>query len=147
MDDRIAKLKTPEECEQLAKNAEARGRADLAKAARRRAVELRALAHGAHSDAERDALQAVYAVEEVATQRNGRKTKASRTWQSFERHGIIGTVERVVSRKMPTDGYSALVEMGLHDFTFEAVVLRYPTLFSTEAITHARERMDDRNQA
>jgi hypothetical protein len=65
VDERIAKLKTPEECEQFAINVEARGLKDLAMSARRRAVELRAAAHNATSVAEREALEAVYAYERV----------------------------------------------------------------------------------
>ena len=74
MDPRIARLKTPQECERFAKNADALNETELAKAAKKRAVELRALEHGAESDAEREALEAIYAVEEIATQRNGRCT-------------------------------------------------------------------------
>jgi hypothetical protein len=144
MDERVARLTTPEECEQFAKNADERGHPDLAKDARRRGVELRAIAHGAHTDVEREALQAVYAVEEVATHRNGRKTRASRTWQSFERHGILETVQRAVCRRAPTEGYEMLVEMGMDDFTFEAVVLRYPTLFRPETVERAQERVNQR---
>lgn len=40
----IDKLKTPEDCEQFASNVEKRGNPELAVAARRRAVELRAAA-------------------------------------------------------------------------------------------------------
>ena len=43
MDELIAKLKTPEECIVFEKNVTERGRPDLALAARKRAVELRAL--------------------------------------------------------------------------------------------------------
>ena len=58
MDERVARLKTPEECEQFAINVSKR-LPDLAKAAMRRAVELRAALHGASSDVEREALEAV----------------------------------------------------------------------------------------
>jgi hypothetical protein len=117
VNERVLRLKTPEECEQFAKNVEAKY-PSLAKEARRRAIELRATAYGARSDAEREALQCVYALEEVASQRNGRKTRASRTWQSIERHGILEAVQRVVSRPNPTPGYEELVELGMYDFTF-----------------------------
>ena len=80
MDDPIAKLKTPEDCEQFAINVEERGKPELALAARRRAVELRAAAHGASTAAEREALETVYAYERVLSTRHGRKTSASRTW-------------------------------------------------------------------
>ena len=139
MDPRIARLKTPQECERFAKNAEERNESELA-----RAIELRALEHGAESDAEREGLAAVYAVEEIATQRNGRKTKAARTWQSITRFGILETVERVVSRAKVSDGYNDLVALGLDEFTFEAVVIKYPDLFKPETVERAKERIDAR---
>jgi hypothetical protein len=68
--ERIAQLKTPESCETFARNAETKGRSDLALAARRRAVELRAASHSAETQAEKEALRAVYAYEE-ALAKNG----------------------------------------------------------------------------
>jgi hypothetical protein len=144
MDPRIARLKTPQDCERFAKNANALNEPQLAKAAKKRAVELRALEHGAESDAEREALEAIYAVEELATQRNGRRTKASRTWQSIARFGILGTVERVVSRAKATDAYNDLVAVGLDEFTFETVVIRHPDLFKPETVERAKARVDAR---
>lgn len=141
-DQRVARLKTAEDCERFAKNVEDTF-PDLAKQARRRGVVLRAAAYGAHSAAEREALEAVYAVQEVMSQRNGKKTRASRTWQSFERHGILATVERVVGKTKETEGYTALVEMGMNDFTFEAVVLRNQGVFKRETIERARERLEE----
>lgn len=140
VDPTVERLKSPEDCEQYAKNVEAK-RPDLAKQARRRAVELRALQYGANTDAERDALQAVYAFEEVRSQEAGRRVRASRTWQSIQRHGIIPTVERVVGRRTVTEGYDALVNAGMEDFTFEAVVLRHPDVFSAEARDQASARL------
>lgn len=52
MDERVKKLRTPEECETFAKNAKERGRADLAKEAQVRAVQLPAERYGANSQAE-----------------------------------------------------------------------------------------------
>lgn len=139
-DARVTRLRTSDECESFAKNVEAKF-PDLARQARRRAVILCAASYGATTVAEREALEAVYAVQEVMSQRNGKKTRASRTWQSFERHGILQTVERVVSRARETEGYAALVEMGMDDFTFEAVVLRNPDQFQPETIERARQRL------
>lgn len=141
MDARIKKIDTPEKCETFAQNALVQGREDLAKEARERAVQLRAEAHGAKTDAEKEALEAVYAYEEVLTLKNGKKTKASRTWQMIERHGIIGAVERAVNRSAETQGYTALIEMGLEDYAFEAVILRYPSVFSREAVNISQQRV------
>lgn len=143
-DPRVERCKTPAECETLAHNAEERGAPEIARQARRRAVELRADAEGANSEAERDALRAVHAFEEVRSQDAGKRVRASRTRQSFQRNGILKTVENVVSRNKPTEGYSALVEAGLDDYTFEAVVLRHPSQFSEEAIEQAKRRVAER---
>lgn len=139
--ERIAKLSTPEDCEKFARNAEERGRNDLAAAAKRRAVELRASTHSAATEAEKEALQAVYAYEETLAKKNGKRVRATRTWQMIKRHGIIAAVERAVSRPAETQGYKALAEMGLLDLAFENVVLRHQELFSPETVARARERV------
>ncbi len=143
MDDRVAKLKSPEDCEKFAKNAERLGHSDLVDDARKRAVELRAEKHGASSDAEKECLKAIYAYEEVLTRKNGKRTRASRTWQMIGRHGILGAAERAVNRDSETMGYTALMEMGLQAFAFEAVILRYPNLFSSEAVERSQRRIDE----
>jgi hypothetical protein len=137
----IAKLKTPEECELLERNAIREVRPDVAVAARKRALELRALAHGARSEAERECLEAIYAYERVLTAKYKKTTRASRTWQMVKRHGILGAVERAVNRKEETVGYTALLEMGLEDYAFEAVIIRYPGLFSAEAVKRSSDRL------
>ena len=141
MDERIKRLDTLKKCENFAKNAAERGRDDLAKQARQRAVELRAQTHGSKSIAEKEALQAVYAYEDLLTKKNGRTTRASRTWQMINRHGIIEAVERAVKRDVPTQGYKLLVEMGLEDYAFEAVILRHPEVFSEDAAEVSRQRL------
>ena len=142
MDERVKKIDTPKKCGIFAKNCIERGREDLAIQAKQRAVQLRAEAYGAKSDAEKEALAAIYAYEEVLSARNGKKTRAGRTWQMIGRHGIIGAVERAVNRPVETRGYTALVEMGLEDYAFEAVIVRYPTLFSNEAVKISQERIN-----
>ena len=67
MDERVRNLKTPEQCEIFARNATERDRPDLADEARVRGVQLRAESYGAKTDAEREAIQAIYAYEEVLT--------------------------------------------------------------------------------
>lgn len=141
MDERVRKLATPEQCEILARNANDRDRPDLAREARARAVELRAESHGAKSEAEKEALQAIYAYEEVLSQKNGKRTRATRTWQMIKRHGIIEAVERAVNRSSEIKGYTSLVEMGLEEFAFEAVILRYPEVFSKVAVQRSKERL------
>ena len=133
-DDPVARLKTPQDCEQFAINVEERGKPELAIRARRRAVELRAAEHGASSAAEREALEAVYAYERVLSTKRGKKVHASRTWQMIERRGIIPAVEHVVTRSAESTGYTELIKMGMQDKSFEAVVLRHPEVFSSDAV-------------
>lgn len=140
-DPRITRLKNPEECEQFAKNVEVE-HPPLAKLARRRAVELRALGFGATTEVEREALQCIYAFEEARSQQTGKRARANRTWQSITKNGILPTVDKVVARRKATEGYDALVEAGLDDFTFEAVVLRFPEHFSVDAIQQAKLRLE-----
>ena len=142
MDELIAKLKTPEECIIFEKNVTERGRPDLALAARKRAVELRALRHGATTEVERQCLEAIFAYEQVLSENNGKKTRASRTWPMIERHGIIEAVERAVNRKDEAMGYTALLKMGLENYSFEAVILRHPNSFSSDVVQRSQERVN-----
>lgn len=141
MNDIVSKMKTPEECAILEKNAMDRGREDIALAARKRQVQLRALKYGAQTDVERECLEAIFAYEQSLSTRNGRKTRESRTWGMIERHGIIPAVERAVNRKEETAGYTVLVDMGLEEYAFEAVILKHPELFSHEVVAISRERV------
>ena len=81
MDERVESLRTPEECKKFAANAIKHGRSDLALEAKRRAVDLQADKHGATKDVEKEALKAIYAYETILSAKNGRKTRATRTWQ------------------------------------------------------------------
>lgn len=143
MDERIKNLDTPKKCEIFANNALTAGREDLAKQARARAIQLKAEAYGAETSAEEEAIEAVYAYEEVLSAHNGKKTRASRTWPMIQKYRIINTVERAVNRKAETKGYTALLEMGLEAYAFEAIILRYPELFSESAVEISQQRMKE----
>lgn len=73
IDERVQKLNSPDKCEIFARNCLERGRPDLAAQARERAVQLRAEAHGAETQAEKEALEAVYAYAEVLAKKMERK--------------------------------------------------------------------------
>jgi hypothetical protein len=78
MDERVARVTTPEDCEQFARNVQ-KNHPERAQEARRRAVELRADAHaktlGLNRSVEKAALQAIYAYEEVLSQKKGRRIR------------------------------------------------------------------------
>jgi len=142
MDEIIQKLTTPEECIQLAINVQDRN-PDLAREARRRAVELRAASHGIKSAVELALLKAVYAYEEVLSEKHKRRTRATYTWRMIDRRGIIAAAERAVNKKSEAKGYKLLVEMGLHDLTFEAVIVSHPDKFSQEVVARAKARLEE----
>jgi hypothetical protein len=98
--------------------------------------------HSPKSAAEREALETVYAYEEAKTGPKGKPVPASRTWQMIRRHGVIPAVERIVTRRDETSGYRVLVEMGLEDMAFEAVVLRHKEVFSAAAVDASRRRLE-----
>jgi len=147
MDELVKKIKTPDKCLIFAKNAKEKGRDDLALQAKERAIQLKAESYGADTQAEREAIEAVYAYEEVLTLKNNKKTRASRTWPMIKKHGILNAVERAVNREAETQGYNYLLEMGLQNYAFEAVILRHPELFSDESVTISKRRIAEWEKA
>jgi hypothetical protein len=146
MDDRVKQLNTPEGCDNFISNVKTKY-PELARQARRRKVELLASEYGAKNaaeinEAEIEALQAIYAYEETLFAKHGRKTSAARTWQMVKSRGIIGAVEKAVNRKADASGFTALREMNMLDLSFEAIVVRYPELFSQEAVARSKLRLD-----
>src|SRR5438552_5440290 len=105
----VARLETPEECEQYAANVAAQF-PELATQARRKSIELRAASHGAKSDAEIDALKVIYAYEEALFAKHGRHIKANYTWRKIKDAGIIGAVEHAVTQPVDPVGYKTLKE-------------------------------------
>jgi hypothetical protein len=142
MDERVARLATPDECAQFIINVSDTD-PELAQQARVRGVQLMAAAYGARTVPEQEALEAVYAYEAVLSRKRGKKVRASRTWQMIKRHGILPAVERAVDRTDETAGYTALVEMGLQEFAFEAVILRHPGTFSESAVRRSAKRLEE----
>jgi hypothetical protein len=143
MDYRVERLRTPAECESFAKNAIARNRPELALAAQRKAIDMKASTHEPSSALEAEGFAAVYAYEALLTRRNGKKTRASGTWAAVRRYGIVEAIERAVCR--PSDGTDAVAlrDLGLEDLAFEALVVRHEASFSAAAIAFAKARLAD----
>ncbi len=141
MDHRVERLRTPAECEIFARNALGKNRPDLALEAHRKAVNLNVATHEAMTPLEAEGLATVYAHEAMLAHRNGRKTRATGTWQDIKRLGIIAAIQKVVSRRAQTDNRMALRELGLEDLTFEAFVLRHEASFSPAAVQASKDRL------
>jgi hypothetical protein len=141
MDEIISKLKTPEECIQFANKCAA-----LAREAQRRAIELRANAQNAKSGVETELWKALFAYEEILSDKNKKKTLANRTRPMIKSYGIIGAAEKVVNRSIEAKGYKVLVEKGLQDMTFEAVIVRFPEAFAKGIVKLCQERLEELNK-
>ena len=142
MDYRVERLRTPAECESFAQNATARNHPDLALEARRKAIHLRASTHEPGSPLEAEGFAAVYAYELLLTRRNGKKTRATGTWQAIKRYGIIEAIQRAVSRSPDDEGQVTLRQLGLEEFAFEALVLRHEASFSDAAVMASKARLE-----
>jgi len=138
MEELINTLHDPDECQKIADIF-----TDLAIKARRRSIELRANRHGNSKGVEVELLKVLYAYEDILTLKNKRKTHASRTWQMVKRYGIIKAAERAVNRPVEAMGYKILVERGMKDLTFEAVIIKYPKEFSREIVKLAKNRVEE----
>jgi hypothetical protein len=141
MDYRVERLKTPAECEIFAKNARARNYPDLALAAQRKAIDLQVATHATASALEAESLAAVYAYEALLTRRNGKKTRATGTWQAVRRYGVVEAVQRAVCRPPEDPATITLRDLGLEDLAFEALVVRHEASFSAEAIEASKARL------
>ncbi|HUQ50688.1 MAG TPA: hypothetical protein VM692_00615 [Gammaproteobacteria bacterium] len=109
-------------------------------AARRKAIDLQVSTHETKSPLEAEALAAVYAYEALLTRRNGKKTRATGTWQAIRRYGAIEAVQQAVCRP-PDQGTVTLRDLGLEDLAFEALVLRHEASFSAAAIEASKARL------
>ncbi len=126
MHELVERIKEPELCYVFAKNAERRGHPELALQAFRRAVDLRAADHETQSDAEFAAVRAIYAYEEAMSYRKGKRTRAPGTWQLVNRHGLLSAVHKRIQSKSGDDVQPVLEELGMGEYSFEAVGKAYP---------------------
>jgi hypothetical protein len=141
MDYRVERLRTPAECEIFAKNANALKHPELALQAHRKAIDLQVSTHETGSAVEAECLAAVYAYEALLTRRNGKKTRATGTWQAVKRYGIIEAVQRAVIRPPDASETVTLQDLGLQDLAFEKLVVRHEGSFSAAAIEVSKARL------
>lgn len=143
MDKRVKSLKTVAQCEQFAVNARKLGHPDLAQQTKLRSIEIKAFEKGPETPAEQEALQAIFAYEQVLSAQKGKATRASKAWPMISKYGIIAGVERVANRQEDEAVFTALGEMDLQDFALEAVISRYPDEFSEETVAICNRRLSE----
>lgn len=133
MHELVTRIKDPELCYVFARNACRNGHPELAIQAYRRAVDLRAQGHDADSDAERATLRAIYAYEEALSYRKGKRTRATGTWQLVNRHGLLPALCKRLASGGQDDVRATLIELGMEDYSFEAVHEAHLGAFEAQA--------------
>ena len=121
MHELVSRINDPALCYVFARNAHRNGHPELALQAHRRAVDLRAAQHEPATEAEAAALRAIYAYEEALSYGKGRRTRATGTWQLVNRHGLLGALSKRLSSGKLEDVQPLLAQLGMEDYSFEAV--------------------------
>ncbi len=126
MHELVERIKEPELCYVFARNATRRGHPELALQAYRRAVDLRAEQYETENEAEFAAVRAIYAYEEALGYAKGKRSRATGTWQLVNRHGLLPALRRRLKSKSGEEVKPVLKELGMEDYSFEAVGKAYP---------------------
>ena len=133
MHELVQRIKKPELCYVFAQNATKRGHPELAVQAYRRAVDLRSEQHSEQSEAEQAALRSIYAYEEVLSYAKGKRTRATGTWQMVNKYGVFTTLAKRLSGRGVEELLPVLKELGMEDYSFDAVRENYPSAFEQQA--------------
>jgi hypothetical protein len=135
-------LQTPEECRIVMERALAQGKHDLYAAVFRRFCKLSGAAHDDPSDPlVRAAFEAIAAYEQTLKEKHGKKVPASRTRQKIERKGVYQSLLEWSKLHGNRPGFRSLIEAGLPEFTFEAVVVRFADRFPADVVASCRETL------
>lgn len=129
------------------RNAEREGAADVADAARRRMIEVEALAN---TDSSGDPLvldfwKSISALEFALSEERGKTIRLSRTRQKIARVGVHQTLADLALQTKASDGYYLLLERNMLDLSAEAVVLRFPDRFDADVLKAARDRLKSKD--
>lgn len=138
----VSKLQTPDQCRTVMERAKERGLDDVYQAVFRRLCEL----VGSENDDPSDALVADFyatlgAYEQLLTEKNGRKTVATRTRQKITNKGVYQSLIEWTRGKAETEGFIMLVEAGLPEYTGEFLVVKYEHRFPADVVELARSRL------
>jgi hypothetical protein len=131
----------PIKIRQLMANADARGADTLVAACSRRLYELGGV--NVDDPVERRLWQAVAAYEETLRKKHGRAQKASYTRRKIASKGAIATLADWARDTKMTDGFKALVEGGMAEFTGEFVVVEFADRFEPSVVDAARRRLSE----
>lgn len=92
---------------------------------------------------EQDFWKAVAVAEELATERNGRTTRLSRTRQKEGRVGFRQCLIDWALDPSTTDGFKILVEHGYAELTGEAIVVKHAPSFPDDVVAAAKTKLEE----
>ncbi|HEY8698664.1 MAG TPA: hypothetical protein VIM02_13715 [Rhizomicrobium sp.] len=129
------------EVRQLMANAARYNNKEVAIAAFQRLCELEGQKYA--DPIERNFYAGLAAYEELLSEKNGRKTLASRTRQKLRNKSVMECLTDWAKSKHPTDGFRLLIERGLPELTAEYLVVEYAGRFPQKAAENAARRLID----
>jgi hypothetical protein len=135
----ISSYTDPKQLQTLMKNAKQQGRDDVYFEALRRRCELLGLNYD--DPLERDFYSMLAAYEELLSEKNKRRTAASRTRQKLKDKGVVECLEDWARGYTETEGFKLLTQAGLTELTGEYLVTKYPDRFTAEAVRRANARL------
>ena len=135
-------LQTTEQCRVVMERALAQGKHDLYAAAFRRFCKLSGVNHDDPSEPlVRAAFEAIATYEQTLQEKHGKNIKASRTRQKIAKKGVYQSLLEWSKLHGNRPGFHSLIEAGLLELTFEAVVVRFADRFPPDAVASCRETL------
>jgi hypothetical protein len=95
----------------------------------------------------RDFNRIIAAYEQLLSEKNGKRTRATRTNEKVKRHGIVKVLQDWASSKYRAYGFTMLVDRGLVDLTGEHLVVEYADQFPEETVENAKRHLEEAQKA
>ncbi len=135
----ISKCDDPEMLRSWITNARKKGDQEIIAAAFRRLISI--VPNEKPGSVEHDFWQMVNAFEFALREERGKTVRLSRTRQKVKRDGVIETLKDWATKANETSGFKMLIDLGMPEYTGEAIVLRHPEKFDSETIAAAQRRL------
>lgn len=139
----VQNLRTAEQCRIVMERAVQQGNEEFYQSVFMRLCEIEGALNDDPSDPiVKEFFQTLAAYEQLLTEKNGRKTAASRTRQKIRNKGVHQSLVDWTLGNTETNGFSLLVERGMPQFTAEYLVARYASRFPEQVVARAHARLD-----